>query len=138
MEKFEVLDVPGDIGLRAFGGSKSGAFLNAALGMYSLITNPDAVEERKTETVSVENDSSDGLLVSWLNELIFRADTYGFIGKRIDISHFSDSSIVATIKGEEFDQRRHEGRLLIKAATYHGLKIEKREDLWVIEVIFDI
>jgi SHS2 domain-containing protein len=138
MEKFEVLDISGDVGLRAFGGSKREAFMNAALGMYSLITNLDAVEEKKTIDVSVESNLSDGLVVSWLNELIFHFDTYGFIGKNIVISRFSDNKMAATIKGEEFDPGRHDGKLLIKAATYHRLKIEKKGRIWEIEVIFDI
>jgi SHS2 domain-containing protein len=138
MEKFEVLDISGDVGLKAFGESKDGAFINAAVGMYSLITNLDAVEEKKSIDVSVESHSPDGLLVSWLNELIFHFDAYGFIGKRVEISHFSENEIRATIKGEEFDPGRHEGKLLIKAATYHRLKLEKKRDGWEIEVIFDI
>jgi SHS2 domain-containing protein len=138
MEKFEVLDISGDVGLKAFGESKDGAFINAAVGMYSLITNLDAVEEKKSIDVSVESNSPDGLLVSWLNELIFHFDAYGFIGKRVEISHFSENEIRATIKGEEFDPGRHEGKLLIKAATYHRLKLEKKGDGWEIEVVFDI
>lgn len=138
MEKFEVLDISGDVGLKAFGESKDEAFINAAVGMYSLITNLDAVEEKKSIDVSVESNSPDGLLVSWLNELIFHFDAYGFIGKRVEMRHFSGNEITATIKGEEFDPGRHEGKLLIKAATYHRLKLEKRGDFWEIEVIFDI
>ena len=138
MEKFEVLDISGDIGLKAFGKNKDEAFINAAVGMYSLITNLDTVEEKKSIDVSVESNTSDGLLVSWLNELIFHFDAYGFIGKRVEISHFSENKMAATIKGEEFDPGCHEGKLLIKAATYHRLKLEKRREGWEIEVIFDI
>ncbi len=138
MEEFEVIDISGDVGLRAFGESKGRAFINAALGMYSLITNLDAIEEEKSIDVSVESNSSDGLLVSWLNELIFHFDAYGFVGKRVEMGHFSENKITATITGEEFDPGRHEGKLLIKAATYHRLKLEKRREGWEIEVIFDI
>jgi SHS2 domain-containing protein len=44
----------------------------------------------------------------------------------------------AVLSGEEFDPERHESRLLIKAATYHQLRIEKVNDVWEIDVIFDI
>jgi SHS2 domain-containing protein len=138
MKKFEVLDISGDVGLRAYGRSKEEAFINASLGMYSLITDPEAIAEKKTIHVSVDNPEPDGLLVSWLNELIFHFDTYGFIGKTIHIDRFSDNNITATITGEEFDPERHEGKLLIKAATYHKLRMEKMHDAWEIDVIFDI
>jgi len=138
VEKFKVLDISGDIGLNAHGNSKNEVFVNAAVGMYSLITNLDSIKEKKTIDISVESHSLDGLLVSWLNELIFHFDAYGFIGKKIEVKKFSDNNITATITGEEFDPERHEGRLLIKAATYHKLRIEKIDDLWEIDVIFDI
>jgi SHS2 domain-containing protein len=138
MERFTVLDIPGDAGLTAFGDSLQETFVNAAIGMYSLMAGIDAVALTKTIDVSVESQSTDSLLVSWMNELIFQFDTYGFIGKKIDIKEFSETRISATITGEEFDQERHEGRMLIKAATYHQLRIEKKDDRWEISVIFDI
>ena len=138
MEKFKVLDISGDVGIKAFGKSIDEAFINASFGMYSLITNLDSIKEKKTINVSVGSPSLDGLLVSWLNELIFNFDAYGFIGKKIEIKQFSDNRMVATVTGEEFDPERHEGKLLIKAATYHKLRIEKIDDMWEIDVIFDI
>jgi SHS2 domain-containing protein len=106
--------------------------------MYSLITNLDSIKEKKTINVSVGSPSLDGLLVSWLNELIFHFDAYGFIGKKIEIKQFSDKRMVATVTGEEFDPQHHEGKFLIKAATYHKLRIEKIDNMWEIDVIFDI
>jgi len=138
MEKFKVLDISGDVGIKAFGKSIDEAFISAAIGMYSLITNLDSIKEKKTINVSVGSPLLDGLLVSWLNELIFHFDAYGFIGKKIEIKQFSDNRMVATVTGEEFDPERHEGKLLIKAATYHKLRIEKIDDTWEIDVIFDI
>jgi SHS2 domain-containing protein len=152
MEKFKVLDVSGDIGLEAYGATAPEAFVNAAAGMYSLITNVGAVREKKTITVTAESISLEGLLVAWLNELIFHFDTYGFIGKRITVDDFTPSlalspegrggeescRISATVSGEGFDSGRHEGKLLIKAATYHRLRVEKKDDRWQIDVIFDI
>lgn len=138
MERFTVLDISGDVGLTAFGDSLQETFVNAAIGMYSLMTDLDAVATTKTIDVSVESQSTDGLLVSWLNELIFHFDAYGFIGKKIDIKEFSEKRISASIAGEEFDPERDEGKLLIKAATYHQLKIEKKDERWEISVIFDI
>jgi len=138
MTPFKILDISGDVGLTAYGKTKEEAFINAATGMYSLITDPGPVLEKKVIHISVENQSSDGLLVSWLNELVFHFDAYGFIGKKIGVEHFSDYKITARISGEEFNSDRHEGNLLIKAATYHKLRIEKKDNLWEIDVIFDI
>ncbi|HYA11568.1 MAG TPA: archease, partial [Thermodesulfovibrionales bacterium] len=91
MKIFEIIDVSGDVGIKAYGGSLKDVFMNAAIGMYSLITDLEMVKEEKAVDVSVESDSIEGLLVSWLNELNFHFDAYGFIGKRIVITEFPPS-----------------------------------------------
>lgn len=141
MKKFETIDISGDVGIRAFGNSLEQAFTNAAIGMYSLITDIENVKETRKIIIEAQSDSPEGLLVSYLNELIFQFDAYGFIGKGIDINilRLEPSPFLrATVRGEEFDPQKHERKLLIKAATYHKLRIEKTGDVWEIEVIFDI
>ncbi len=138
MQSFEILDISGDVGITAFGRTIEEVFMNAAIGMYSLITDLDKVREEKSVNIVVESQSVEGLLVSWLNELIFHFDAYGFIGKRIVLNEFSENKLKASVSGEEFDPLRHEGKLLIKAATYHKLRMEKKNGVWEIDVIFDI
>ncbi|HKZ56638.1 MAG TPA: archease [Thermodesulfovibrionales bacterium] len=153
MKTFEVIDISGDVGLRAYGENLKDAFINAAIGMFSLITDLEMVKEEKAINVSVESDSVEGLVVSWLNELVFYFDTYGFLGKKVSITEFTPSQPVvgreqqaslqayklkASLAGEDFDPERHESKLLVKAATYHRLRIDKKNDIWEIDVIFDI
>ncbi len=138
MKTFEVIDISGDAGIRAYGGTLQDLFVNAAMGMYSLITDPSAIREERHMALDIESHSLEGLLVSWLNELIFHFDTYGFLGKTIRIATLRNNTISARVSGEEFDPGRHERRLLVKAATYHQLSIEKKEGQWVADIIFDI
>ncbi len=147
MKRFEIIDISGDAGIRAFGRDLKELFINAAAGMFTLMTDLSDVRERKEVEVSVEGSTLEGTFVSWLNELIFRFDTYGFVGKKIVITEFLTKKeppvteayvIRASVSGEEFDPKRHKGKLLIKAATYHKLKIENEEGIWRTDVIFDI
>ena len=147
MPQFETLDISGDAGIRAFGDDLKELFINAAMGMYSLITNTETFRAEKKVAISVESGSLEGLLVSWLNELIFHFDAYGFIGKTIALSELTSREdgaaakqfrITASVSGEEFDPKRHEGKLLVKAATYHKLSIRKTGGRWRTEIIFDI
>ncbi len=147
---YEAMDISGDAGIRARGESPEEAFEAAATGMYSLITGLDSVREAGSIEVAVEGDSPEGLLAGFLNELIFRFDAYGFIGKRVEIKQLElDEAFIerggrggcfvkANVYGEEFDPARHPRGLLIKAATYHGLNVEKKDGQWSLEVIFDI
>lgn len=156
MKQFELLDIFGDAGIRAFGKDPQELFINAAFGMYSLITDLREIREIDTIDVKAESGSFEGLFISWLNELVFRFDTYGFIGGKIIVDEFTPAplktrgeaadvftgsgsfAIKASLSGEEFDPERHERKLLIKAATYHKLKIERIDDIWRADVIFDI
>lgn len=138
MKRFELIDISGDAGVRAFGKDLPELFLNAAAGMYSLITDPEGVTAEKSIAIKAESTTLEGLLVSWLNELIFSFDTHGFIGRQIHIQKLRDTRIMATVSGEDFNAEKHGTGLLLKAATYHKLKIERKEDHWEADVIFDI
>jgi SHS2 domain-containing protein len=148
MKQYEAIDISGDAGIRAYGGSPAELFVNAALGMYGLIVDPETVRAMEHIEVSVRHRSLDGLLVAWLNELIYRFDVQGFLAREIVVTTFPSTKEVdaqdreyflgASLSGENFDPERHQGKLLIKAATYHNLKVEQNEDSWIAEVIFDI
>ncbi len=136
--EFEVLDISGDVGLRVYGESLEDLFVNSARGLYSLITDITRVRGSKETKVNVYGESLESLYVGWLNELIFQFDTYGFIGRDVRIDSLTERRIEAFVIGEEFDPDRHDRGLLLKAATYHNLRIEKRDGQWVAEVVFDI
>jgi SHS2 domain-containing protein len=146
MKRFETIDVSGDAGVRAFGTDLKELFVNAAMGMYELITDVAGIGETKAVGIGVTGDTVEGLLVSWLNELIFTFDTYGFLGKKIVFEELVATEtegggpfrLRASVVGEDFDPERHEKRLLVKAATYHRLRIARIGDLFQVEVIFDI
>jgi len=139
---YEPIDVAGDAGIRATGKSLGEAFREAVLGMYSLVTDLGKVEEKTSIKVDEEHETLEGLLVDLLNDLIYRMDVDGFMGKSVHVDEFVTEGeikkIEITVKGEEFDPGRHPGGLLLKAATYHNLKVEKRNGEWSMEVIFDI
>lgn len=134
---YRVLDVPGDVGLRAEGDTVEECFISAAKGLYSLITDIDKVEPLIEKTIEITDESLESLLISFLNELIFQFDAYGFLGKSINLK-IDRLSLKATLKGETFDPQKHERKLLIKAATYHNLKLFRENSLFVAEIIFDI
>ncbi len=142
MERFETIDISGDAGIRAFGRDLRELFVNAAFGMYDLMTDTAGIDGDKEIDISVESDTVEGLLVSWLNELIFNFDVHGFIGKNIAIRELSEEGqpmgLRASLTVGEFDPERHVRKLLVKAATYHRIRVERSGDTWQGDVIFDI
>jgi SHS2 domain-containing protein len=140
---FEVLEHPADIGFRAFGGTLPELFARSALAMLSIAADPAAALPREEYPLAVESGDRESLLVDWLNEVL-----YWFDGKRIAfrdfrVTQFRDTcrlpaAIEAVGMGEPRDPLRHRARLIVKAVTYHQLKIERRGGLWVAEVYLDI
>lgn len=144
---YEIIDVSGDIGIRAEGKGMEELFVSAAKGLFALITDPESIKPERTLKIELKSDTLESLLISFLNELIFQFDTYGFLAKNILLEsniNTGDTRVSggfwlrAILDGEEFDPERHEKRLLVKAATYHNLKFYKVGDLWRADIIFDI
>jgi SHS2 domain-containing protein len=134
---FEILDHTADVGIIAYGADLRQAFANAARGLFSLITELDDVEEVTHRDIGLEASDEESLLVAWLNELIYRFDTEGILFKRFDISQLDNTHLKARGYGEKADRSRHQLTREVKAATYHMLKVEKKDGFRV-QVIFDI
>jgi SHS2 domain-containing protein len=135
---FETFDHTADIGIRAFGQDLPGAFCNAAKGMFGLIT--DLKKVRSSHKTEIELTAADqpSLLMDWLNELLYHFDAEQLLLKKFTISELSDTRLKAECWGEPADRIRHQLKRGIKAATYHGLKIEPAASGFQIEVILDL
>ena len=139
MNKYEIIDTTADIGIRAFGADWPDVYANAAVGMFSLITDLETVKEKLERDISVTAPDREVLLAEWLNELIFLFDTEMLLFRRFEITKLSPSLIEARCFGEKVDRSRHELKRGIKSATYHRLKVEKVEEgKYLGEVILDI
>jgi SHS2 domain-containing protein len=137
MKKCETLDISGDIGLRIQGNNPQELFENAAGCMSELITDTARIPATERKKITLTAESYENLLVLWLNELIFLFDAYGFIGTSFTL-HMENTALRADISGGTMDARVHESRLLLKAATYHGLAVKRSHLEWEATVIFDI
>ena len=138
MKIFEIIETTADIGIRAFGTTWAELYANAALGMFSLITNLDSIQDKLEKSIEVQGDNREYLLVQWLNELIFLFDTQMMLFHRFEIITINEKHIKARCIGEKVEKSRHEIKVAIKSATYHKLKVEKAEKGYLAEVILDI
>lgn len=137
---FEFLDLGGDAGIRVTGRCAEEVFTQSALAVYSLMVDSSTVSAIEVVDIRVQSHSLDDLLVAWLNELIFLRDARDFIASKVEITMLDcfEFKVEAVLAGEVFDAARHKGGLLIKAATYHNLRLEKTDGKWMAEVMFDI
>jgi SHS2 domain-containing protein len=134
---FKTLEHTADTGIIAYGKDLNQAFANAARGLFSLITELEAIEEVLERDIGISATDQESLLVAWLNELIFIFDTENLLFKRFDITQLSQRHLVAKGYGERINQVRHKIKTGVKAATYHMLAVEQK-DGWRLQVLFDI
>ena len=134
---FEIINHTADVGIIAYGANMKQAFTNAAKGLFSLIAELDDIEEDLHRDIEVTATDKEGLLVAWLNELIYLFDTEYIIFKRFDITELNNKQLKARSYGEKVDKSKHKLKTAVKAATYHMLKVNKG-DGYQVQVIFDI
>jgi len=136
MKKYEFIEHTSDIGLRAYGGTLSKAFANAALGMFSIMAELKNVGEKESRRVEVNADDIEGLIFEWLNSLLYYFDVEMLIFKRFDIIEFEDTHLMAKCYGEKYDSSRHRLKMGVKSATYHQLEVDR--EAGSVQVIFDV
>ncbi len=140
MGQAETFEHTADLGLRVVGRDLSDLFETAAAGLFDVIVaNREAVRGDEHETVSLSAETIPDLLLTWLNELIFRSETGHRLYSQFRVQvHEDGPRLEATISGEPIDRDRHVLDHEVKAATHHGLTVGRVDDEWVAEVILDI
>jgi SHS2 domain-containing protein len=73
------------------------------------------------------------LLVAWLEELVFLAESAGFVGLRVSDFELTESRLMACVHGVAGDPPP-----LVKAVTLHGLRFEARDRGYLARVILDV
>ena len=135
----EVINHTADVGVVAYGANLSQAFANAARALFSLITEPESVEETLSRDIELRAPDEESLLVEWLNELIYLFDTENILFKRFEVGELGGGQLRARGYGEKVNRSRHQLKTGIKAATYHMLSVSQDEDdVYRVKVIFDI
>ncbi|OGR38891.1 MAG: hypothetical protein A2X29_12320 [Elusimicrobia bacterium GWA2_64_40] len=137
---FKITTDTGDAGLTAEAATPGALLADLAAG-FAVLACGGAIEENAIKAISLKAETPESLAVNFLNELVFLADTEGFIAAAASVSaSFKPGAceLTATLRGEPLAFERHQRGLLVKAATYHGLKIERAGGLWRAAIVLDI
>ena len=135
---FKIIDHTADVGIIAYGTDVEQLFCNAALALFSLITELESIQEKSHLNLRVSSDERDSLLVEWLNELIYFFDAKHMLFNRFDIESLTQNELKATCHGEDFDPMKHKIKRGVKAATYHMLRLDNNNDGYEAQIILDI
>ena len=137
-ENYSTFDISGDLGLRVQAGDLKSVMEYAAQGLTDAVTDLSSVKRVTSMRVRLKAADTEELVVAWLNELIFLLDAHGFIAAEAVVNNITESSLDAVLHGETFDPERHERRVLVKAATFHGFSMKSTGDRIVVEIVLDL
>ncbi len=138
MAQFRILEHTADVGFEAFGTTREEVFANAARALVDLIVELDTIEPREEVRIQVNGPDPESVLVNWLSEILFLYDAEGWIFREFEVQSLQDNSLSALARGEKFEPSRHQAKALVKAITYHQLKLEKTPQGWRAQVYVDI
>ena len=135
---FEEFEHDADIGLRVRGTTMKDLFENAAQGMIELMLDPASVQPQREVELLAIGDDDEMLLVAWLSEILFAFDADRFAPCTAVVDSIENGKVRGRLRGEPFQESRHRVRHLIKAVTYHNLKVEQTGGGCRVGVIFDV
>ena len=138
MSFYEVIDdITADAGIRVRAKTLEELFCKAILATFNEITDIDKVEKVESYVIEVSSKLP-YMLADLINEALLLHESKGFVASECRVLHLSEKGIKVELFGDKFDPEKNESKLVIKAATYHRLKVEKTEEGYLAEVIFDI
>jgi SHS2 domain-containing protein len=137
-KNYELIEHTADIGIKVKGNDLAGLFKNAALALFDIIAErqPGKNTLLKTIPLSQAADDLEELFIDWLNELLSLSATEELIFTDVHIDALDERSLRARAVGEE--DKYFTLKVEMKAATYHGLKIEKTGSGWEASFIIDV
>ena len=132
---FEEVDHTADHALNIVGKDLKELFISAAEGMTSLmIADTAGISEDIARSVTLEAIDTESLLVEWLSELAYLAEDEMLIFKAFRIHQISSNRLDAEVIGSAVAEIEK----LIKAVTYHNLKIKKKNHQLEATIVFDV
>jgi SHS2 domain-containing protein len=135
---FNIVEHGADIGVEVFSNSINGLYQIAVEAFTSIITNTKKINPIQSRIITIEGNDKEQYLVNLLSELIFIYDVDQFLCKKAIVKNITSSCLRVDLYGETFDDRKHDILADIKAVTYHGLSIIKKDDLFKTTIIFDL
>lgn len=148
---YRELDHTADILLEITGASIHELFCEAARALMeilyppretsaysSIVSIPIMVSTNNDEEKNGNEDESYELLVqAFLSELLFLTETEYIVFSEYDIT-IETEKIHGVVRGVPFDPTLHSGGIGVKGISHSDLTIQKRQNKYILTIIFDI
>ena len=112
-------------------------YCTAGWALGNLLTDITLVKTRVSHRISFQSDDLTMMMVDWLSELLFLFETQKLIFSKYDIM-IEETRFSAELQGDRVSRATHLFRYDVKAVTWHGLSVEKLNNIYKSRIIFDI
>lgn len=126
-----------DMGIRGIGRTREAAFIQAALALTAVITDPANVHPHEPVAIDCSAPDDEMLFVDWLNALIYEMATRKLLFSRFDLD-IEDRHLKARAWGEPVVDERHQPAVEVKGATYTALRVTHHSGTWTAQCVVDV
>jgi SHS2 domain-containing protein len=132
---FEEVEHTADKALRIVGINLKELMISAAQGMTQLMVGDvSKISNKIKKSIEMQAVDAESLLVEWLNELAYWAETEMLVFKKFEVTDITATRLQATVWGATVPElEKH-----IKAVTYHNLEIRQTPKGLEATVVFDV
>jgi SHS2 domain-containing protein len=99
-----------------------------------LLDGPPRPAQGEAREIELRSTDREALLVAWLNELLFVAETELRVASEFDVLEATDTQLRIRVRGVPIEVTPSR----VKAATHHDLEITERAGELVARVILDL
>ena len=135
---WRLIDHTADLRLEIFGVDAGDLFVQAALALTDLITDPASVRPQDRRTIAVAGTDWADLMVNWLRELLYLWSGEERLVGAVELAALEQTRLQAQVVTDRFDPLIHSIRNEIKAVTYHQIEAGACHAGWRARVVFDI
>lgn len=132
-QKFKILPHTADAKIRVFGNTKQELFLNAVEGMTAILKSSGKGKSVRRK-IKVKSLDLNVLLIDFLNEVLYLSETNREIYDDIKFKHFSNKQLQGELEGNKIESFGED----IKAVTYHDVEIKKENNIYQVDILFDV
>jgi len=133
--RYRLLEHTADAMIEAYGGTLGERFANAAYALFDQMTDVTRISSTGEVKLELEAEGREQLLVDFLQELLFLHDVENLVFGEFDVET-DGKRLVASARGELFDEERHPKRSVVKGITYHRLEFDDSRN--AVTVLFDV
>ncbi len=138
---YKFLEHQADIGILAKGKTIEESFSEGAKAMFEVMVDLNKVKPAKTISIECKADTLENLFIEWLNELLAQQDIHDFTFSKFELKIKENNnkfSLKGKAYGEPLNQKKHNIKTEVKAATYSGLKVWRKGKIYKAQCVLDI